>query len=1381
MLCGIHFIVHCAASNSNSTYLKQLLEVKPDAVGCLDGEEAGLLHYAAVGKTSETLKYILDGPGASLNRNLKLRKGEKTTPLMWAARTCRADNIRVLCDDGKHEKTSEMLKTLDVDGLSALHHVAQSNRKNRLEAAQALIDCGADVNIKGDARIQNKQTPFMISAAKGDLDLLKMFHAAGADPLLNDKLDRTPLMLSVKNGNTHVASYLLKLGVNVNAEDSSRNSPLHYACAYGWPDCVKLLIEVGANINAVNSWMSTPLELALKKGRFACAIILLKEKVDVNVIDRNGVSLFNSLVSSYIAQLSQKKIAPLPWTIKKILEREDLDISSTDREGQTLLHYVAKVTANGDNLLDLVNTLISKGANPLILNKGGELPAVVALKHKNLRLCCHLLEHSSHVESIKICKENLLGVLMLSIVQVDREFFMKLFNYINDLNPSWVSSVDERGMTPLMVATKTVRVNWRSSGGKGKEILEDLFDRFPDQLRKANSRTIKYRIWDDNLFENGLPCWKANDEFETGSRTILHEILQCPDLDWVLCTCEKHIKLFNSTSLTLKTNEGNDVIAFALDTFVDKKVDVKCLIKLIKLLKNGGAVMNAVNHPLFQSLQEAEESPDTAFDFSFPEKDFDSALAFVRNKEKIDITKSLKNEKQRKDVDTSSFEPRLQRLMKRGDDKRPTPELLTKLIEECEFDPDIQDIFGNTLLHKINELSYVQCFVQLSNVNAINHDGETPLTRAINDVAIVGTLIESGADVDLLTPKGTALHLAVSNGHNEAVELLLKSCNVNVKDQNGVTPLHLAVSYGAISDRESLQPIESQLLLAGADVNALDNHGRSPIFYCFFPVKVDTECQFPPASKRDPIDMLTTLANRAGINLEIADKDKRTPLHYAAAVGASICLLLLCERSETLLNKKDSDNNTPLGLSILAGRSDASILLISKGGDVDVSVTKITRVRKDGKLLVTSKETMSALKKALQIESCESVARYMLAAEKLSILTILNALFSTGNFQLAMNQIKMCQSNETIKLQDRKDGMTALHYLSSVKAASAQFALALANELLKLDVPVASKCNRRRTALHFASMNGNFELCQLLISKCNLSVDDKDIHDDTPISLMFNNGTPSQRILFLLVTSSRDKSASVNVSVQGQGKRKDDRNWEELCNFEHRFFAVPEHKQRGQEEYTQFLKCHTAKTAKESDETYEIKSTTLIESVKLRDPAIVNTLLHFGADGKSKDENGRTALHHAVILNDTAMVSLLLMWNRFPLDCVDAFGLSALSYSILNLMKSSSSNQIFSHLMAFGANPCIGNALNIAIKGNLEEMVIAMLFRARNQSTKPDFGIKPSSLKVGDLIWARYDKFSSVWSRAKGKKNKMFGISYIFHKFSSIIGFFNGAMEQSLV
>jgi ankyrin repeat protein len=102
-----------------------------------------------------------------------------------------------------------------------------------------------------------------------------------------------------------------------------------------------------------------------------------------------------------------------------------------------------------------------------------------------------------------------------------------------------------------------------------------------------------------------------------------------------------------------------------------------------------------------------------------------------------------------------------------------------------------------------------------TNVNGAGYEGSTALQWAAREghVAAIEVLLGAGAAIKL-PGRSSALHDAGMAGQVSSINILVAAGGeVDAKDENGATPLHLALRYG-------MDEAAVALLAAGADVNA---------------------------------------------------------------------------------------------------------------------------------------------------------------------------------------------------------------------------------------------------------------------------------------------------------------------------------------------------------------------------------------------------------------------------------------------------------------------------------------------------------------------------------------------------------------------------------
>ena len=264
-------------------------------------------------------------------------------------------------------------------------------------------------------------------------------------------------------------------------------------------------------------------------------------------------------------------------------------------------------------------------------------------------------------------------------------------------------------------------------------------------------------------------------------------------------------------------------------------------------------------------------------------------------------------------------------------------------------DVNAKDRHGNTPLIYAETKEMIELLVTSgADVNARDWRGRTLLHKASKkkwgDRETIELLISNGADLNAKNSDGaTPLGFAVYNDRVENIEILLsRGADLKLRDgsQNGATTLHVAAW-------RSRKEIVDLLILKGADVNDKDNDGQTPLDLAVQHKRTDNiNLLRKHGGKYSRINIAATAGDAeavrnflaAGTDMEAKDENGATPLHLAAENGNGEIVKYLVENGANL-NAKTKGEQTPLHIAAYEGRNETIELLVEKGAEVNPLIT----------------------------------------------------------------------------------------------------------------------------------------------------------------------------------------------------------------------------------------------------------------------------------------------------------------------------------------------------------------------------------------------------------------------------------------------------------
>lgn len=122
-------------------------------------------------------------------------------------------------------------------------------------------------------------TGLMVAAWHGNVEMMALFVARGANPRRANRNGEQPVQLAAWNGHEAAVKWLLERGGVLNREGNNWGA-LHYAVFNGHSKLANELIASGADVNARSPNGSTPLMLAAREGREDLIKVLFESGAD---------------------------------------------------------------------------------------------------------------------------------------------------------------------------------------------------------------------------------------------------------------------------------------------------------------------------------------------------------------------------------------------------------------------------------------------------------------------------------------------------------------------------------------------------------------------------------------------------------------------------------------------------------------------------------------------------------------------------------------------------------------------------------------------------------------------------------------------------------------------------------------------------------------------------------------------------------------------------------------------------------------------------------------------------------------------------------------------------------------------------------------------
>ena len=511
---------------------------------------------------------------------------------------------------------------------------------------------------------------------------------------------------------------------------------------------------------------------------------------------------------------------------------------------------------------------------------------------------------------------------------------------------------------------------------------------------------------------------------------------------------------------------------------------------------------------------------------------------------------------------------------------------------------------GENCLHIASLSGHLQLCKRLINkhnfdVNVTDNKGFTVLhcSAKKGSYELIKFFTDKGADIHLKTFTGhNCLHIAALSGHFNLCKELIneQKFDVNIADNDGLTALHCSAVSGRYELIKFFRDETNDILLK-------TKNGKNCLHLAAF---------------SGHIDLCNTLINELNFDLNMADNEGFTALHYSVLNGSYELLKFFLDQGSDILLK------TEIGMNCLH--------IAAQKGYLNFCKALINEFNFDVNIFDNEGWTSihySALNGSYELlkffldQGCDIFLKTETGKNCLHI--------AACNGHLNLCKMLISKHNFDIYMTD-KNGWTSLHYSAQNDSYE------LVNFFVDQGSNIFLKTERGMNCLHIAALEGHLKLCKLLINKHNFDIHMTDKDGWTSLHYSAQNGS-SELVNFFV-----DQGSDIFLKTEGGinclhiAALTGNLN---LCNI-----LINEYK----------FDMHV---------TDQKGFTALHFSAHAGSYELVKYFVDKGTDIFLKSENEMNCLHIAALAGHLKLCKTLINEYRFHVHETDKNGLAALHYS----------------------------------------------------------------------------------------------------------------------